>query len=111
MRPCTRSSTRPTPSWPKISAGPSRAMRDGGKAMNRRLAAWTRGLTAQALHDVSERRGSALVLVNAAYTSQVDPSTCAFAVRRGDRLHCPGGVVWQAVEAAAVNILHRDGDP
>lgn len=82
-----------------------------GKAMNRRLAAWTRGLTAQALRDVSERRGSALVLVNAAYTSQVDPVTNAFAVRRGDRLHCPGGVVWQVDEAAAVNILHRDGDP
>ncbi|MFI1733091.1 hypothetical protein ACH40E_28550 [Streptomyces acidicola] len=82
-----------------------------GREMNRRLAAWTRGLTAQALHDVSERRGSALVLVNAAYTSQVDPVTNAFAVRRGDRLHCSGGVVWQVDEAAAVNILQRDGDP
>lgn len=81
------------------------------KGMNRRLAAWNRGLTAQALHDVSERRGSALVLVNAAYTSQVDPVTNAFAVRRGDRLHCPGGVVWQVDEAAAVNILQRAGDP
>lgn len=81
------------------------------KRMNRRLAAWTKGLTAKALHDVSERRGSALVLVNAAYTSQVDPATKAFAVRRGDRLHCSGGVVWQVDEAAAVNILHRDGDP
>lgn len=82
-----------------------------GKAMNRRLAAWTRGVTAQALRDVSERRGSALVLVNAAYTSQVDPATNTFAVRRGDRLHCSGGVVWKVDEAAAVNILHRDGDP
>jgi IS605 OrfB family transposase len=44
-----------------------------GRNTNRRLAAWTKGLTARALHDVSERRGSALVLVNAAYTSQVDP--------------------------------------
>jgi len=39
-----------------------------GRNTNRRLAAWTKGITAQALHDVPERRGSALVLVNAAYT-------------------------------------------
>ncbi len=82
-----------------------------GKNMNRRLVGWTKGVTAEALHNVSERRGSALVLVNAAYTSQVDPQTGALASRRGDRLHCPGGVVWQADHAAAVNILRRHGDP
>jgi IS605 OrfB family transposase len=85
--------------------------RSQGKNMNRRLAAWTKGVTAQALTDVSERRGSALVMVNAAYTSQVDPSTGALGVRRGDRLHCPGGVVWCADHAAAINVLHRVGDP
>jgi transposase len=52
-----------------------------------------------------------LVLVNAAYTSQVDPATGAFGIRRGDRLYCPGGVVWQADHAAAINVLHRVGDP
>ena len=78
---------------------------------SRRLAAWTKGLTAQALHDVSERRGSALVMVNAAYTSQADPRTGLLAVRRGDRLHLPGGVVMQADHAAAINILHRASDP
>jgi IS605 OrfB family transposase len=82
-----------------------------GRNTNRRLAAWTKGLTAQALHDVSERRGSALVLVNAAYTSQADPHTGLLAVRRGDRLHCSGGVVMQADHAAAINILHRVSDP
>ena len=82
-----------------------------GKNMNRRLAAWTKGLTAEALASVPERRGSALVLVNAAYTSQVDPRTGTFGSRRGDRLHCPGGDVWQADHAAAINILQRDGDP
>jgi IS605 OrfB family transposase len=82
-----------------------------GKNMNRRLAVWTKGVTAEALKNVSERRGSALVLVNAAYTSQVDPGSGSLAVRRGDRLHCASGVVWQADHAAAVNILQRHGDP
>jgi IS605 OrfB family transposase len=85
--------------------------RNLGRNMNRRLAAWTKGLTAEALTSVSERRGSALVLVNAAYTSQADPRTGALGVRRGDRLHCPGGDVYQADHAAAINILQRDGDP
>jgi transposase len=79
--------------------------------MNRRLAAWTKGVTAQALKDVSERRGSALRLVNAAYTSQVDPRTGLLALRRGDRLHLPAGVVMQADQAAAINILQRASDP
>jgi hypothetical protein len=82
-----------------------------GKNMNRRLAAWTKGVTAQALVSVSERRGSVLVMVNAAYTSQVDPRTGALGVRRGDRLHCPGGVVWCADHAAAINVLYRMADP
>jgi hypothetical protein len=82
-----------------------------GRDTSRRLAAWTKGLTAQALHDVSERRGSALVLVNAAYTSQADPRTGLLAVRCGDQLHLPGGVAMQADHAAAINILHRASDP
>jgi IS605 OrfB family transposase len=90
---------------------PFRTRRKLGRNTNRRLAAWTKGLTARALHDVSERRGSALVLVNAAYTSQVDPRTGLLAVRRGDRLHLPGGVVMQADHAAAINILQRASDP
>ena len=87
------------------------AGRNFGKNMNRRLTLWTKGLTAQALQSVSERRGSALVLVNAAYTSQTDPSTGTLGVRKGDRLHCPGGVVWDADHAAAITILHRASDP
>jgi IS605 OrfB family transposase len=85
--------------------------RSRGKNMNRRLAAWTKGVTARALTDVSERRGSVLVMVNAAYTSQVDPRTGALGVRRGDWLYCPGGVVWCADHAAAINALHRVADP
>jgi IS605 OrfB family transposase len=84
-----------------------------GKNAHRRLAAWTKGIIAQALHDVSERRGSALRLVNAAYTSQVIPGTHLFGRRSGDRLDCPheGRVVWHADHAAAINILDRAADP
>ena len=83
-----------------------------GRNMNRRLAAWTKGLTAEALTNVSERRGSALRLVNAAYTSQADPGDhCTLGVRRGDLLYCPGGVVWDVDHAGAINVLARDGDP
>lgn len=83
-----------------------------GKNTNRRLAAWTKGVTAEALASLSERRGSALRLVNAAYTSQVIPGTNSFGKRAGDRLHCTGcGAVWHADHAAAINILDRVADP
>lgn len=83
-----------------------------GKNTNRRLAAWTKGVTAEALNAVSDRRGSAVRLVNAAYTSQVVPFTNILGVRKGDRLHCTEcRAVWQPDHAGAVNILHRDGDP
>ncbi|WP_197698312.1 RNA-guided endonuclease TnpB family protein [Micromonospora viridifaciens] len=82
------------------------------KNINRRLAAWTKGITAEALKNVSERRGSAHVPVNAAYTSQTCHRCGAFGRRSGDRFHCtPCGVVWQADVNAAINILHRAGDP
>ncbi|MER5933860.1 transposase [Streptomyces sp. NPDC002054] len=83
-----------------------------GKNTNRRLAAWTKGITAKALQAVSDRRGSAVRLVNAAYTSQVIPFTDILGVRRGDRLHCTEcGAVWQADHAGAITILHRASDP
>lgn len=84
-----------------------------GPDNNRRMSAWTKGVIAHALKDVSERRGSSLLIVNAAYTSQVIPGTSTLGRRSGDRLYCPhkGGVVWDADHAAAVNILDRYGDP
>jgi len=83
-----------------------------GKNTNRRLAAWTKGVTAEALKNVSERRGSALVHVNAAYTSQVCSGCGGFGRRSGDRLHCTScGVVYQADVNAAINVLQRAGDP
>jgi transposase len=82
-----------------------------GKNVNRRLAAWTKGVTAEALANVSERRGSALVHVNAAYTSQTCHRCGVFGRRSGDRFHCTScGVVWQADVNAAINILQRAGD-
>ncbi|MFG3602758.1 RNA-guided endonuclease TnpB family protein [Micromonospora chersina] len=83
-----------------------------GKNLNRRLAGWTKGVTAEALKSVSERRGSALVHVNAAYTSQACHRCGRFGRRSGDRFHCTScGVVWQADVNAAINILQRAGDP
>ncbi|PWR07790.1 hypothetical protein DKT69_33870 [Micromonospora sicca] len=83
-----------------------------GKNINRRLAAWTKGVTAEALRSVSERRGSALVPVNSAYTSQTCHRCGRLGRRSGDRFHCTWcGVVWQADVNAAINILHRAGDP
>ncbi|MGO4429767.1 zinc ribbon domain-containing protein, partial [Streptomyces sp. MCAF7] len=75
-----------------------------GKNTNRRLAAWTKGITAEALSAVSDRRGSAVRLVNAAYTSQAVPFTDILGVRKGDRLYCTEcGTVWQADHAGAIN--------
>ncbi|MEU8261221.1 transposase [Micromonospora sp. NPDC048999] len=83
-----------------------------GKNINRRLAAWTKGVTAEALENVSERRGSAHVPVNAAYTSQTCHRCGRFGHRSGDRFHCTTcRVAWQADMNAAINILHRLGDP
>ncbi|MGN9915036.1 RNA-guided endonuclease TnpB family protein [Micromonospora palomenae] len=82
-----------------------------GKNTNRRLAAWTKGITAEALRSVSERRGSVLVHVNAAYTSQACHRCGGLARRGGDRLYCTRcRVVWQADVNAAINILRRLGD-
>ena len=83
-----------------------------GKDVNRRLAGWTKGITAEALANVSERRGSALVHVNAAYTSQTCHRCSVLGRRGGDWFHCTWcGVVWQADVNAAINILQRAGDP
>jgi len=86
--------------------------RSFGKNVNRRLAAWTKGVLAEALDTVSQRRGSTLVLVNAAYTSQVDSRNgCLLGRRDGDRFHCFDGEVLQADENAARNVLARLYDP
>jgi IS605 OrfB family transposase len=81
------------------------------KNTNRRLAAWTKGVIAEALDSVSRRRGSSVVLVNAAYTSQTDSKTgCLIGIRKGDRFYRETGEVLQADENAALNVLARLSD-
>ncbi len=83
-----------------------------GKNVNRRLASWTKGVIAEALDCVSSRRGSTVVVVNPAYTSQMDSRTgCLDGKRQGDRFYCSDGVVLQADQNAARNVLARLYDP
>ena len=88
-----------------------RRAQDAGKNINRRLAAWTKGVTAEALTNVSERRGSALVHVNAAYTHKPVTAAAPSAAAAGPTSLHPvrGGVAGR--RHAAINILHRAGDP
>ncbi|WP_221913953.1 RNA-guided endonuclease TnpB family protein [Thiorhodospira sibirica] len=83
-----------------------------GKNVNRRLTSWTKGVIAEALDSVSHRRGSTVVLVNPAYTSQMDSRTgCLDGKRQGDQFYCSDGVVLQADQNAARNVLARLSDP
>lgn len=82
------------------------------KNMKRRLSGWVKGTIATALTNVSQRRGASLVLVNASYTSQTDSRHgVLLGRRRGDLFHCFDGVVLDADENAALNILARNQDP
>ncbi len=75
--------------------------RNLGKNTNRRLSGWVKGLMASAIDIVASRRGSRVVLVNAAYTSQICSKCGCFGKRTGCR------AVMQADHNAAVNILAR----
>ncbi len=75
---------------------------------NRRLNGWVKGVMADTLTSISRRRGSALALVNPAYTSQIDSRTGLLqGTRRWDRFYCLDGVVLDADANAACNILAR----
>ena len=74
----------------------------------RRLGGWVKGMMADTLTSISRRRGSALVLVNPAYTSQIDSRTGLLqGQRRWDRFYGLDGVVLDADTNAARNILAR----
>jgi hypothetical protein len=78
------------------------------KNVSRRLSSWTKGVIAQALENVSRRRGSTVVLVNAAYTSQVDSANGTLSGKRlGDQFYRENGDVLQADMNAARNVLAR----
>ncbi|MCK5522436.1 MAG: transposase [Thiomargarita sp.] len=83
-----------------------------GKNVTRRLSAWTKGVIARALDTVSRRRGSSVILVNSAYTSQMDSRYGILKGKRsGDSFNCFDGAVLQADENAARNVLARLHDP
>ncbi len=91
------------------SSIPSKSL---GKNTNRRLAAWVKGLIAIALDSVSRRRCASVVLVNCAYTSQVDSIEGLLkGDRRGDSFYRTNGDVLDADWNAARNILARLDDP
>ena len=81
------------------------------KNQKRRLAGWVKGMIKEALENVSERRGSTLVYVNAAYTSQMDSRYgILLGERNGKKFNCYDGVVMDADVNAARNVLARRED-
>jgi len=81
------------------------------KNVNRRLSAWTKGVTASAIENISHRRGSTVIYVNAAYTSQMDSRDGSLSGKRcGDLFHCESGEVLRADVNAARNVLARLND-
>ena len=84
-----------------------------GKNQKRRLSGWVKGLIADALEQVSLRRGASVVPVNAAYTSQMCSCCGCLGSRYRDTFYCINnecGVVLQADWNAAVNIKSRKND-
>ena len=81
------------------------------KDTKRRLSGWVKGLISEALQSVSYRRGSTVVHVNCAYTSQMDSRHGVLLGHRdGDAFYCFDGEVLQADVNAARNILARKDD-
>ncbi len=93
-------------------AVPIKAKKNRGKNTNRRLSGWVKGLMADALEQVSPRRGASVVLVNAAYTSQACSCCGSLGDRQGDAFYCTEcRVVLHADMNAARNVLARLNDP
>jgi hypothetical protein len=88
-----------------------------GPAVSRLYAAWQRTFLAAALASVPSRRGSAVTLVNPAYTSQQVHSCGHLGERRGKKVHCQTagcpqqGIVYDSEINAARNISARATDP
>ena len=59
--------------------------RSYGKDANRRLSGWVKGLMAYAIEIVASRRGSRVIQVNAAYTSQICSQCGCLGKRAGDK--------------------------
>ena len=79
---------------------------------NRRMSGRAKGVLAQALEEVCLQRGAMHVVVNAAYTSQMDSFTGLLEGKRvGDQFYHANGDVLQADFNAARNVKARIHDP
>jgi IS605 OrfB family transposase len=88
-----------------------------GRTASRVYAAWQRSFLTDALASVPSRRGSAVTLINPAYTSQQVHPCGHLGIRRGKKVHCQTagcpqqGIVYDTEINAARNILARATDP
>ena len=88
-----------------------------GRTASRVYAAWQRSFLADALASVPSRRGSAVTLVNPAYTSQQVQPCGDLGVRRGRNVYCDAagcpqqGIVFDTEINAARVIRDRATDP
>jgi IS605 OrfB family transposase len=88
-----------------------------GRAVNRVYAAWQRSFLADALASVPSRRGSAVTLINPAYTSQQVHPCGHLGIRRGKNVYCQTagcpqrGIVFDTEINAARVIRDRATDP
>jgi IS605 OrfB family transposase len=88
-----------------------------GRTASRVYAAWQRSFLADALASVPSRRGSAVTLVNPAYTSQQVHPCGHLGVRRGKNVYCQTvgcpqlGIVFDTEINAARVIRDRVADP
>ena len=81
------------------------------KRFNRRMSSWAKGALAEALDSVCTQRKAKHVLVNAAYTSQMDSTNGLLQGKRvGDKFYRENGDVLQADHNAALNVLARLDD-
>ena len=81
------------------------------KRFNRRMSAWAKGVLAEALDSVCEQRNAKYVLVNGAYTSQMDSTNGLLEGKReGDKFYRTNGDVLQADHNAALNVRARLDD-
>ena len=81
------------------------------KRFNRRMSAWAKGVLAEALDSVCEQRDAEHILVNGAYTSQIDSTNGLLEGKReGDKFYRANGDVLQADHNAALNVLARLDD-
>jgi transposase len=81
------------------------------KRFNRRMSAWAKGVLAEALDSVCEQRNAKHILVNGAYTSQMDSTNGLLEGKReGDKFYRANGDVLQSDHNGALNVLARLDD-